>query len=185
MKKFIIGALALTVTNTIAMAEMNNFYVGGGIVYEKIDGTDDAGKAFALHAGKEIEDNFGVEIRVSKTFDESEYTGAYPWVGSQWVDGNYNSKVKIDALTVATYGTYKYNPLPEITIIPKIGLNYTSVKTTVSSGIYTRSDTDTDTSLSYGLDLKYNINPTFITYIGFTKIASDTQHITVGLERRF
>jgi len=180
MKKIITGTLALTILSSMVMAETNNFYVGGGIVYESIDNLD-AGQASELHIGKKITNNFGAELRVSKTFNEAKYEGNYDWDKFRYVKGTQ----KADLTTLGLFGTYTYTPTPNLNIVPKIGLNYLNGTVKFASGTATKEDTITDTALSFGVDLKYEITPDFGTYIGYTRVASDTQHFTVGLERRF
>ncbi len=181
MKKIITGALAITVLSTIVMAETNDFYIGGGIVYEKIDGSDDMGQALELHVGKEIANNFGAELRISKTFNEAKYEGNYYWDQVNYVSGT----IKVDVTTVGVFGTYTYSPISELSIVPKVGLNYVNSKLKYASGTATKDISNSESGLAYGIDLKYNITPNFSSSIGYTRVAVDVQHITVGLERRF
>ena len=170
MKKIITGALALTVLSTMTMAEGMGLYVGGGIVYEEVEDATNAGQAFEFHVGKEIANNFGAELRVSKTFNEAN-------LKNNQVIGEY------DITTLGAFGTYTYSPISQLSIVPKIGLNYLSVKSTIKALGYTEQATET--KLAYGLDVKYNINSNLSTYIGITQVGPQIQHLTIGVESHF
>ena len=176
------GAVALTLLSTMTMAEGKGLYVGGGIVYEKFDELEDAGQALELHVGKEIANNFGAELRISKTFNEAKESGSV-----LWANGYFPSTQKVDMTTMGAFGTYTYSPIPQLSIVPKLGFNYISTKSTLTAdvGSATVNKDETGTRFAYSLDVKYNINSKLTTYIGFSHIASDIQHISFGLESHF
>ena len=181
MKKIITGALALSLISSIAMAEFNDIYVGGGIVYEKVDDSD-AGKAIESYIGAKIKNNFGAEIRMTKTFSEAENTRNYYWTRA---NGYYLTTNKIDITTVGLYGTYSYNLSPELSIDPKVGFMYVSSSQSFTSGTVNAEEDNTESGLSYGVALKYNINNNWKTYASYVKVAKDVQHISIGVEKKF
>ncbi len=141
------------------ISEKIGMYAGIGFGTENIGELDDDATGVELSIGAVFSSNFGVEFQYSKTTTSAESDVGY-------------TKVTADNKKTSLWGTYTYTPIEKLSIMGKVG--FTKYKINIQ-GVrsyryfsYSISGRDSNTGLSYGLDLKYNINDIIGLYAGYT-----------------
>jgi len=177
MKKALSGILILSTLTSFALA--NDIYVGAGVSIEDADVANN-GQAFELSIGTVMENNFGVEAKLTKTISPSDEAVTSTVTG------------EVDITTISIFATYNAEITPDFTLTPKLG--FTNFKTNIelSDGVSSASGDDTTTSFTFGLDAKYSITPNTKLYIGYTKydpefkgLSFDANQIAFGVQQSF
>ena len=177
MNKIITGMLALSMVTSMALAE-NKIYAGAGAAMEVIEDLDN-GVALELKVGMVLDNNFGVEAKLTKSVvlpEDSE--------GGLTFEGDFT--------TISLFGTYNYPLTPELSVVPKIGISNFMTDIKASYEGESVSDDDSNMNLAYGIDFLYSVTPSTSVYAGYTiynpefkSDSFDASHFALGIQQNF
>ena len=168
MKKVLLSAVsaALIATSSFAL-DTTGIHTSVGLAYQSVTDAD-SGMALVVNVGKDFNN---LQLGQGKLGIEGEVTRSIvkPSI--------YN--IDLTITTFAVYATYKYNFSSNLYLKPRLGILHESVS--VDNSSYD----GTDTGLSYGIALGYDINNNISAYIDWTKIESDVSNLTIGASYSF
>jgi len=177
MNKIITGMLALSMVTSMALAE-NQMYVGAGAAMEVIEDLDN-GVALELKVGMVLDNNFGVEAKLTKSVVSPE-------------DSEDGITFEGDFTTISLFGTYNYALTPELSMVPKIGVSNFMSDIEGSNGVQSVSVDDSNMNLAYGIDFLYAVTPSTSLYAGYTIYnpefegdSFDASHFALGIQQNF
>ena len=177
MNKIITGMLALSMVTSMALAE-NKMYAGAGASMEVIEDLDN-GVALELKVGMLLDNNFGVEAKLTKSVSLPK-------------DTQEGITIEGDFTTISLFGTYNYTLTPELKMVPKIGISNFKTDLKASSGAENVSADDSNMNLAYGVDFLYAVTPATSLYVGYTIYnpefkdeTFDASHFSLGLQQNF
>ncbi len=176
-------ALLILSLTSISMAQNNNIYVGVGLIMESIDSEliDDVGTAIEIKIGKNIDNNFAIEGKFSKTINEAKDNSFY-------YDSQTKEKIllKTDIMTYSLSGVYNHKLTNDLIISPRIGYLKEYVDFSFPNKYTNLPSSGEDTGITLGIDIKKYI-PSFNAniYAGYTLIDSNVKHFSFGILRNF
>jgi predicted porin len=177
MNKILTSVLTLSMVTSISIAQ-TTMYVGGGAAMEMIEDLDN-GVATELKVGMVLDNNFGLEAKVSKSIVLPE-------------DSESGLTIEADIMTLSLFGTYNHQLTPEFTLIPKVGFSNFMTDLEASNGVNSASADDNSLNFAFGLDATYSFTPTTSLYVGYTIFNPefesddfDASHFSIGIQQNF
>ena len=178
MKKTYTGlalSITLAMSATAANAEMPIDSASAGVAMQSITGLDN-GIALVLNAEKKlanVNEKFSVEGEFSYSISPASI-GDSALVSSE-----------ISIMSLAGYGVYSHSINSQLSVHGRIGLLYESVSAEVCITGNCGTGDATDTGLSYGAGVKYNINDKMAVRLDYTIIDADAVNMGVGVSMGF
>lgn len=152
----------------MASAQPYNRYVTFQGALADVDGYDSGIAGVATYGIRvpELHKNFAVETEASMTFIEPEGKG----VGGETFEVSY--------YTLGAYGVYAHPLSEKFHLRGRLGILYNNVEVSSPS----RSSSDDDFDLSYGLGITAGMGKSTNVILEYTVINTDINHISVGLQ---
>ena len=179
MKTFKILAAAAAIALPLQFAQAEDATVNAQLVIPSVDGMS-GGMGIALGYEMPMPDvnpNFSVEGEFTTTISspDDSYSDAF---GTLTLEASY--------YTLAAYAKYNHPVNEQLDVFGRVGLLYESVEAKVSgTGFYSAaagSASETDTGLSFGFGMNYEINQQMDFTAGYTIIESDINHLSAGIK---
>jgi len=180
MKTFTFTLITGLTLLTSTLSAQNQMYAGAGLGMDFIEDADNNGILGELSIGTVFDNNFGLEGKFSTSISDSE-------------ESQNGIKEKDSITTLSVFLTYTHAIDQQLSLTPKIGFSKTTVDAKRSDNFGgTASHDDSDTGISFGLDVKYKYNPTTYIYAGYTLFdpklfnqKQDLRTFSIGVQKKF
>ena len=169
-------ALAMSVTS--ANAEMPIDSASAGIAIQSVSDID-SGMALVLNAKKKqpnIHENLSFE-------GEFTYTLSSPSTSQTILGTDFTTELTV--MSLAGYGVFTHPISSQLNVYGRVGLLYESVSAEACAGSTCVSADNSETGLSYGAGVQFNISDTMAVRADYTIIEADVSHIGVGVKMGF
>lgn len=170
--------VALAIGASSASAEMPFDSANAGIAIQSVSDLD-SGIALVVNASKKqpnINENLSFE-------GEFSYSLSAP--SSEDTIFGTSVKTEFTILTLAGYGVYTHSISSQLNVFGRVGILYESISGEACSGSTCFSADESDTGLSYGAGVQFNISDTMAVRADYTIIEADVSHIGVGVKMGF
>ncbi|QKT03409.1 porin family protein [Ectothiorhodospiraceae bacterium 2226] len=184
MKKKILAAALVAAGATFSLhAGAQETYFGAQLGIADVSGFSD-GTALILTLGQDRSDvtpGFSIEGEFTTTLSDPDVT---------FRNGPWTDTFSVSYWSIGGYGAFRHALNEQLSLRARAGLLYHKYEVEWTESfegdvVSTMSGSDSDIELSFGFGVLYAVNPNLSIVGEYTRISSDVNHLSAGVQYRF